>query len=187
MRQRHYSLRSTLFALSSGFTMIELLVVIAIIGILAVAVLSTLNPIEQLNRGRDTRSRADASEMLAGSERYYTVNEIYPWNAGAAGGAADPVSSYEFDGRTGSWAWAQELVTSNEVKSSLINRLTTDKKHVIFKAAGAAETPYVCFKPVSTSLQSEAAKNCTAGVTPATTPGGVDLCGTVGSQWLCLP
>jgi prepilin-type N-terminal cleavage/methylation domain-containing protein len=58
-----------------GFTMIELLVVIAIIGVLAVAVLSSINPIEQINKGRDTRARSDAAELLAASERYFTTSE----------------------------------------------------------------------------------------------------------------
>ena len=40
------------FNLRKGFTMIELLVVIAVIGILAVALLATLNPLEQIRKGR---------------------------------------------------------------------------------------------------------------------------------------
>ena len=127
----------------AGFTMIELLVVIAIIGILAVAVLSTLNPIEQINRGRDTRSRADAAELLSGIERYYTTNEVYPWNVGQTGNSADPTQSYTFDGSTGSWTWADSLVTANEVKQALVSRLTLDKKHFVIKLAGNAAVTYI--------------------------------------------
>ena len=47
-----------------GFTMIELLVVISVIGILATAVLSSINPIEQINKGRDTRTRSDAAQLI---------------------------------------------------------------------------------------------------------------------------
>jgi len=64
----------------AGFTMIELLVVIAIIGILAVAVLSSINPIEQINKGRDTRLRSNAAQLINATDRFYAIQEIYPWN-----------------------------------------------------------------------------------------------------------
>lgn len=64
----------------AGFTMIELLVVISVIGILSVAVLSTINPIEQINKGRDTRSRSDAAQLIGAVDRYFAIHEIYPWN-----------------------------------------------------------------------------------------------------------
>ncbi|KKU82593.1 MAG: hypothetical protein UY10_C0029G0005 [Microgenomates group bacterium GW2011_GWA2_47_8] len=63
-----------------GFTMIELLVVIAVIGVLAVAVLSSINPIEQINKGRDTGHRSDAAQLINAVDRYYAIHEIYPWN-----------------------------------------------------------------------------------------------------------
>ena len=66
--------------MKKGFTLIELLVVITLIGILAVAVLSALNPIEQLNKGRDAKKRADSSQMVNAFDRYFAANEIYPWN-----------------------------------------------------------------------------------------------------------
>ncbi|HCC84939.1 MAG TPA: hypothetical protein DEP87_04640, partial [Candidatus Pacebacteria bacterium] len=67
----------------AGFTMIELLIVISILGILAVAVLAAINPIEQINRGRDTGSRSDAEQALSAIDRYYAFNGYYPWQTGA--------------------------------------------------------------------------------------------------------
>jgi len=64
-----------------GFTLIELLIVIVIIGILAVAVLSAINPIEQRNKGTDTVLRSDSAEFLNAVERYYASNGVYPWDA----------------------------------------------------------------------------------------------------------
>ena len=66
--------------MKKGFTLIELLVVITLIGILAVAVLSALNPIEQINKARDASKRADASQLLAAMDRYFASNEKFPWN-----------------------------------------------------------------------------------------------------------
>jgi prepilin-type N-terminal cleavage/methylation domain-containing protein len=65
---------------NSGFTLIELLVVITLIGILAVAVLSALNPIEQINKARDAGKRADASQLLTALDRYFASNSKFPWN-----------------------------------------------------------------------------------------------------------
>jgi prepilin-type N-terminal cleavage/methylation domain-containing protein len=66
-----------------GFTMIELLIVITILGILAVAVLSAINPIEQINRGRDTGSQSDTEQFLSAVDRYNAFQGYYPWQLDA--------------------------------------------------------------------------------------------------------
>ena len=62
-----------------GFTLVELLIVIALISILSVAVLATINPIEQSNKARDAKVQNDAAEVLNAYERYYTSTQHYPW------------------------------------------------------------------------------------------------------------
>ncbi|MFH1561734.1 MAG: type II secretion system protein [Patescibacteria group bacterium] len=62
-----------------GFTLVELLIVIALIGVLAAALVATLNPIEQINKARDARFKNDAAELLAALERYYATQLYYPW------------------------------------------------------------------------------------------------------------
>ncbi|MGI5827470.1 MAG: type IV pilin protein [Patescibacteria group bacterium] len=66
---------------SSGFTLIELLIVVTLIGILSVAVLSALNPLEQINKTRDAGRRADANQILSALERYYASTQTFPWNS----------------------------------------------------------------------------------------------------------
>ena len=62
-----------------GFTLVELLIVIALIAILSVAVLATINPIEQSNKAKDSTTQNDAAEVMNALERYYTVKYTYPW------------------------------------------------------------------------------------------------------------
>ena len=62
-----------------GFTLVELLIVIALIAILSVAVLATINPIEQSNKAKDSTMQNDAAEVMNAYERYYTVKNTYPW------------------------------------------------------------------------------------------------------------
>lgn len=68
----------------AGFTMIELLIVITILGILATAVLSAINPVEQINRGRDTGTRSDAEQLISAIDRYNAFKGYFPWMDGAS-------------------------------------------------------------------------------------------------------
>lgn len=70
----------------NGFTLVELLIVIALIAILSVAVLATINPIEQSNKAKDSTVQNDAAEVMNAYERYYANAQKYPWMA--YGGAA---------------------------------------------------------------------------------------------------
>lgn len=184
----------------AGFTMIELLVVIAVIGVLAVAVLSSINPVEQINKGRDTRTRSDAAQLINAVDRYYAIHEEYPWNVdndgaetagdGYTAGAAydEPNDEFNFVGAgsilttehsitptVDDWDWVDVLVSTAEVKEGFINRLKDDNKLFIGKSDGYNETMYACFMPTSKAFQQEAADNCEDGST-LDTIASVDVC-----------
>jgi len=74
-----------IFKKTSGFTLIELLVVIALIGILAVAVLSALDPIEQTNKAKDAKMQADSSQLVSAIDRFYAANFYFPWTVYESG------------------------------------------------------------------------------------------------------
>jgi prepilin-type N-terminal cleavage/methylation domain-containing protein len=78
-----------------GFTLVELLIVIALIAILSVAVLATINPIEQSNKAKDSTVQNDAAEVMNAYERYYANAQRYPWmmygNAGSKPSVEDAI------------------------------------------------------------------------------------------------
>jgi len=179
---------------NAGFTMIELLVVIAVIGVLAVAVLSSINPIEQINKGRDTRSRSDAAQLISAVDRFFSIHEIYPWNTDSAGedntfaegwtytadGTGYPVGSTDYRDAfefweadenvtdNSSWAWALPLVQTAEVKDSYVNRIAQvadNTDFYVYKPVGPNKTMYVCFNPSSYAFDLEATNRCTPDTT----------------------
>jgi prepilin-type N-terminal cleavage/methylation domain-containing protein len=186
---------------SAGFTMIELLVVISVIGVLAVAVLSSINPIEQILKSRDTRTRSDAAQLINAADRYFAIHEVYPWNTTTASYTAadtDYESEFVFTGSADDWDWVDVLVTTAEVKEGFTNRLKNDDSLTIFKEGVSNSTMYTCFVPQSEAFKFEAANNCANGTTPGglgssvTVPAGITTCvttdGTIDDgNVICLP
>ena len=43
--------------MKNGFTLVELIIVIAVIGVLAVVLMMAINPIEQINKAKDTTKK----------------------------------------------------------------------------------------------------------------------------------
>lgn len=200
-----------------AFTMIELLIVIAILGILAVAVLAAINPVEQINRGRDTGSRSDAEQLLSAIDRFYAYKGYYPWTTnpnndstlawrGVAGDTAISFTGGSID------AWADDnLVTpcyvldkiangnsdgscvgTNEVKRSFIDKVTkTDYNHLyVYFSGDAGDSLYVCFKPQSGAMQDEAATRCvdTSGSgLPEDFQAAAASVCADGEEYVCLP
>lgn len=159
--------------LNKGFTMIELLIVIAVLGVLAVAVLSAINPIEQINRGRDTGSRSDAEQLLSAIDRYYTSHEIYPWQTSSDD--LDSTRPVDFQVVDNTWTDSGgNSVLSNlseggsaELKSSFVNRLNSlasDYKLRVHMRGNEDDSVYVCFRARSGSFKQDALARCTAGL-----------------------
>jgi len=177
----------------SGFTMIELLVVIAVIGVLAVAVLSSINPIEQINKGRDTRTRSDVAQLINASDRYFAIHEEYPWDTDNNTTPADP---YNHNNGNGEWDWLDLLVDTAEVKQGFVNRVEQDDAIRLFKEGDENGTVYGCFLPRSQAFKLEAMNNCADDTTPDNgdpeVPGGaIDPCEDDTDQdadnYACLP
>jgi len=150
-----------------GFTLVELLIVITLISILAVAIVATLNPVEQVNRARDAKYKNDASEYLAAIERYYASTQDYPWVAqdatmtttdafnviGEAGGLG--VCNLNADGRAisvGDCTTDGAMIASDELKSQFRSKDqfasdVIDQDRFFVHKAAADSSVYVCFIP----------------------------------------
>jgi prepilin-type N-terminal cleavage/methylation domain-containing protein len=71
---------------SKGFTLIELLVVIGVLGVLAAAVLTAINPLEQFARGRDGGRKSTVSQLGNALQADFTANGAYLAEGGGATG-----------------------------------------------------------------------------------------------------
>lgn len=198
---------------SSGFTMIELLIVIAILGILAVAVLAALNPIEQINRGRDTGSKSDAEQLISAIDRYTAFVGFYPWQVGVDTTTL-PLAMTEINdigdiadvgvAPTGpcnvldklSDGGAGPCEGTDELKVSFVNRITGDGYNplTIYNRGTTGDATYVCFTPQSRAFQQEAVTRCGPDFANTQLPtdlaedaAGWALICTAGAEMVCLP
>lgn len=164
--------------LAHGFTLVELLIVIGLLGAIALIVISAINPIEQANKARDARFKADASQMISAIERYYASNSRFPWED--CGSGICPSSSDEFSfisandvsvGLCGTASCNDQtgiLIASAEIKSEFLTRdwvkaaaADTETQIMIGKAQGSSSSVYGCFIPKSKSTKDTAIANDT--------------------------
>lgn len=178
-----------------GFTMIELLIVIAVLGILAVAVLAAINPIEQINRGRDTGSRSDSEQLLSAIDRFYTTQNYYPWQASNTSAAAINVLTNVTTSwnDTNSASVLNKLTTggTQELKQSFVSRITGTGYNSlgIYFRGSTGDSFYICFRPQSGAFAQEATDRCagTKSSIPADlSPINATVCPTV-NKLICLP
>lgn len=141
----------------NAFTLVELLIVIALIGILAVAVLATINPIEQANKARDAKFKNDAAEVLSAYERYYTGQEDYPWNISGIGatvafGTEMGIGSTDtLFGVRGVGSSVGVLIATSELKSAFMGKepfeSAPDAVDMLYTYHNGNDSTYVCFVP----------------------------------------
>lgn len=160
---------------AKGFTLIELLVVIGILGILAAALVATIDPFEQLNKAQDANSKNTAVEFLNANIRYYTTHSAMPWwsNGSSCMGATTTLSAVNLSSDSGMYG---------NCLSTLVNE--GELKQAFTTATGILGTLYanesngnltMCYKPKSKSQSRDAnTKYLDAAATAggATCPGG---------------
>lgn len=173
-----------MFKGKKGFTLIELLVVVALIGILAVALLSAINPLEQMKKARDAGRKSDAAELLNAYERYYSTFGCYSWDTGCTGTTLGGTVNPTF----GAGGNSQALIDQGEMKAQFANRGTvTGQELWVTEATGGAVS--ICFEPESLSAR-QGGLGRTMNITntsPATCTGNYSGGGSGATCFVCMP
>jgi prepilin-type N-terminal cleavage/methylation domain-containing protein len=127
-----------------GFTLIELLIVIALLGALAVGLLATIDPFEQLKKGRDTSQRNTVSEFYNANLRYYATKAAFPWGEAGVTGTISALSGH-----------VSTLVAAGELKDKFMELAGQGNLAKIYVTSTDATHVNVCFIPESKSFQSD--------------------------------
>ncbi len=154
-----------------GFTLIELLIVIALLGALAIGLLATIDPFEQLKKGRDTSTRNTTLEAYNAELRYYSTKATFSW----------PTSSTFTTTLDTMGSDLTALISAGELKNQFIQLAGTGNLAKIFVSSTSPTHIAVCFKPESKSFQIDpatifASDGQTSGATckSQTSVGGTD-------------
>lgn len=154
-----------LFIISSGFTLIELLVVIGILGVLAAALVATIDPFEQLKKADDAKLKNISVEFQTALVRYYTTHSSFPWNdansiAANTNTACTALGTAAITGQQLSVAAVKacidnaggaSLISEGELKASFTSNLSDlGKVYVTWDPANSTNV-VVCFSPTSRS------------------------------------
>ncbi len=146
--------------MQSGFTLVELLIVMAIIAILAVGVLVGLNPVEQINKAKDTKSAQISGELFEAIQRWttnYSTNSaanVYPWSTSGVGTV---MRKYTFtdDGTpaltSGINSPTDKLISSGELKASTYTEVNANAN--IWVGGNGGTAPVVCYAPISSAAR----------------------------------
>lgn len=140
-----------------GFTLIELLIVIAILGIMAAALIATVDPFEQVRKAQDTTLKDKSIEFLNANVRYYTTKNALPWFSVANGGANCYTGGSTFTSvsLTTLSTCISALVTQGELKQGFVNAADLGQIYATNpnpQTTNATDTA-VCFLPQSKSQQ----------------------------------
>lgn len=139
--------------IQKGFTLIELLVVIGILGILAAALVATIDPFEQLKKAQDTTTTNVLTEWITATTRYYTTHLAFPWEATPAGAgcndAAFPDGSDALDVAVMATC-TTALIGDNELKAAFAS--SANLKFVFITYDDNLKQVTGCFNPQSKSM-----------------------------------
>lgn len=162
---------------SKGFTLIELLIVIALLSALAVGLLATIDPLEQIRKGRDTTLRNTMQEFFNGNLRYYATKTAFPWGTTV-------ITATTMDTMGSS---VTELISAGELKPKFFDLAGTANMAKIY-ITSSAESLVGCYMPESKAFQEDPNTIFTnAGSTSVPATCKASTSGTAGSScYYCI-
>lgn len=146
---------------SKGFTLIELLVVIGVLGIMAGALVATIDPVEQIRKAQDSNVKNAAVEYLNAMVRYYATHQYYPWDTNSAANttcknlaASNILSSAKqvyVSPIAGMNECTQALLDEKELKTGFISDINNITSKIYVSQEVETSDITVCFLPSSKS------------------------------------
>lgn len=165
------------FARNNGFTLIELLIVIALLGALAVGLLATIDPFEQLKKGRDTSLRNTVSEFYNANLRYYATKGEFFWGTSGSEGLLYP----------GFTSTIAELITVGELKNRFQELAGSGNLAKIYVNSTSGEHIASCFQPESKAFQEDLNTIYDSSGATSVVACKSQTTGTAGSDcWFCI-
>ena len=161
--------------------MIELLIVIALLGALAVGLLATVDPFEQLKKGTDTSRRNTTSEIYNSMIRYYSVKNAMPWASNITALTANAtLMTADVTG------YLKLVITAGELKTEFVDLAGSGNLSKIYLTStadsnGVRQNVSVCFLPESKSFSNDA--NSIYGSNGITAAGCLGTGGTTACYW----
>jgi prepilin-type N-terminal cleavage/methylation domain-containing protein len=134
----------------AGFTLIELLIVIALLGALAVGLLATVDPFEQLKKGTDTSTRNTAAEAYNAMVRYYAQRGSFPTSMSSLVGAGTFTL-----GNAVAQSGLTEIAAAGELKNDFGNLAGTSNLARIYMNIPTSEKVVVCVNPQSKAFRND--------------------------------
>jgi len=153
--------------IAKGFTLIELLIVIALLGALAVALLASLDPLEQIKKGTDTGVRNTVSEVASSFTRYASVQQgAFPVPTGDV--AFHKIT--KTDATTEGQKAIQKIIATGELKPDFLTLAgdQLDKIWMTSTYSDAIQKVYICFQPTAKSFKADLNTKYVLGAVPGT-------------------
>lgn len=141
------------FKKNTGFTLIELLVVIGILGVLAAALIATIDPFEQLKKATDANVKNTVVEFTTANVRYYTTHNALPWSDTSASAACQnsgtPPNSSALNGAQMN-SCLGNIIADGELKAGFTT-VTSILQSIL--VSGTTNSVTACFLPQSKSQE----------------------------------
>jgi prepilin-type N-terminal cleavage/methylation domain-containing protein len=127
----------------NGFTLVELLITIALLGALAIGLLATIDPFEQLKKGTDTTRQQVTNDVYNAAIQNYTSAGTFTW---------DNVAGVSLDSPTGIHI-LNAIIQTGELKKNFLETAHANLSSVYISSHKEDNSIVLCFIPASKSFK----------------------------------